>query len=158
MEKKKLGKLWVAFTCETPRIHGGQPLQPGNCPTTRNRILTLRVTSVSDLPVGSRLKAASTSVAYAGGVPSPEEHGSDKEKSQEPFQLFKDMLNRTVWERTVRNKQAEQSWQIFKDDQHRASEVVVPKGRILGMEDKRPAQLNWDLVVKLKRKKQMHML
>ncbi|GAB0203436.1 hypothetical protein GRJ2_002809200 [Grus japonensis] len=36
------------------------------------------------------------------------------------FQLFKELVNRTPWETALRDKGAEQSWQIFKDAFHRA--------------------------------------
>jgi len=36
------------------------------------------------------------------------------------FKLYKELVSRTHWETVLRNRGAEQSWQIFKDVFHRA--------------------------------------
>ena len=72
------------------------------------------------------------------------------------FQLFKELVNRTPWETALRDKGAEQSWQIFKDTFHRAQELLIPRCKKSGKEGKRPAWLSQDLLVKLKGKKEMH--
>ena len=43
------------------------------------------------------------------------------------FQLFKELVNRTPWETALRDKGAEQSWQIFKDTFHRMQELLIPR-------------------------------
>jgi len=43
------------------------------------------------------------------------------------FQLFKELNNRTPWETALRDKGAEQSWQIFKDAFHRMHELLIPR-------------------------------
>ncbi|KAK4818274.1 hypothetical protein QYF61_009992 [Mycteria americana] len=72
------------------------------------------------------------------------------------FQLFKELVNRTPWETALRDKGAEQSWQIFKDTFHTAQELSIPRCKKSGKEGKRPAWLSQDLLVKLKGKKEMH--
>ncbi|KFQ14520.1 hypothetical protein N330_10734, partial [Leptosomus discolor] len=67
------------------------------------------------------------------------------------FQLFKELVNRTPWEPALRDKGAEQSWQIFKDAFHRAQELSIPRCKISAKEGK-----SQDLLVKLKDKKEMH--
>jgi len=42
------------------------------------------------------------------------------------FQLFKELVSRNAWEMVLRDRTAEQSWQIFKDAFHRAQELSVP--------------------------------
>ncbi|KAK4830768.1 hypothetical protein QYF61_013257 [Mycteria americana] len=75
---------------------------------------------------------------------------------KEKFQLFKELFNRTPWETALRDKGAEQSWQIFKDAFHRAKELSIPRCKKSGKEGKRLAWLSQDLLVKLKGKKEMH--
>ncbi|KFQ74137.1 hypothetical protein N335_02350, partial [Phaethon lepturus] len=72
------------------------------------------------------------------------------------FQPFKELVNRAPWETSLRDKGAEQGWQIFKDAFHRAQDLLIPRYRKSGKEGKRPAWLSQDLLVKLKGKKEMH--
>ncbi|KFQ68276.1 hypothetical protein N335_06719, partial [Phaethon lepturus] len=71
-------------------------------------------------------------------------------------QLFKESVNRTPWEYALRDKGAEQSWQVFKDVFHRAQELLIPRCKKSGREGKRQAWLSRDLLCKLKGKKEMH--
>jgi len=43
------------------------------------------------------------------------------------FQFFKDLVSRTPWERVLRDRGAEHSWQNFKHAFHRAQELSVPR-------------------------------
>jgi len=43
------------------------------------------------------------------------------------FQLFNELDNRTTWETTLRDKGAQQSWQIFKDIFHGVQELSIPR-------------------------------
>ena len=61
---------------------------------------------------------------------------------QEDFQLFKELVKRTPWETALRDKGAEQSWQIFKDAFHRAQELSIPRCKKSGKEGKRLAWLS----------------
>ncbi|KAK4811070.1 hypothetical protein QYF61_016356 [Mycteria americana] len=72
------------------------------------------------------------------------------------FQPFKELVNGTPWETALRDKGAEQSWQIFKDDFHRVQELLILRCKKSGKEGKRPAWMSQDLLVKLKGKKEMH--
>ncbi|KFR08762.1 hypothetical protein Y956_01152, partial [Nipponia nippon] len=72
------------------------------------------------------------------------------------FQLFKELINKTPLGMALRDKGAEQSWQIFKDAFHRAQELSIPRCKKSGKEGKRPAWLSHDLLVELKGKKRMH--
>ncbi|KFQ75531.1 hypothetical protein N335_09898, partial [Phaethon lepturus] len=75
--------------------------------------------------------------------------------SKTKFQLFRELVNRMPWETALRDKGAEQSWQIFKDAFHRAQELLIARCKKSGKEGKRPAWLSGDLLVKLKGKKKM---
>ncbi|KFO74885.1 hypothetical protein N303_15516, partial [Cuculus canorus] len=73
------------------------------------------------------------------------------------FQLFKDLLGRTPWDMVLRDKGAEQSWQIFKYAFHKATTLCsVPKCRKSGREGKRSEWLSRDPLVKLKNKRELH--
>ncbi|KFQ63524.1 hypothetical protein N334_07076, partial [Pelecanus crispus] len=72
------------------------------------------------------------------------------------FQLFKELVNRTLWETALRDKGAEQSWQMFKDAFHKAQEPSIPRCKKSGKEGRRPAWKSRDMLVKLKGKKKMH--
>ena len=58
------------------------------------------------------------------------------------FQLFKELVNGTPWETALRDKGAEQSWQIFKDAFHRMQELLIPRCEKSGKEGKRPAWMS----------------
>jgi len=68
------------------------------------------------------------------------------------FQFFKELVSKTPWETFLRDRGAEQSWQIFKDAFHRAQEPSVPKYKRSVKVGKGPAWLSQDLLVKLKGK------
>jgi len=72
------------------------------------------------------------------------------------FQLCKEIGSRSPWKTTLRDKEAEQSWQIFKDGFHRSQELLIPRCKKSEKEGKRPAWLSRDMVVKLKGKEEMH--
>jgi len=56
----------------------------------------------------------------------------------------------------LRNKGAEQCWQIFKDAFQRAQELLISRCKKSGKEDKRLAWLSQELQVNLKGMKEMH--
>jgi len=58
------------------------------------------------------------------------------------FQLFKQLVSRTPWETVLRDRGAEQSWQIFQDAFHRMQEYSVPRCKKSGKEGKRLAWLS----------------
>ncbi|KFQ20168.1 hypothetical protein N332_09221, partial [Mesitornis unicolor] len=72
------------------------------------------------------------------------------------FQLFKELVNRTPWQMALKDKGAEQSWQIFKEAFHREQELSIPKCKKSGREGKRPAWMSRDLLAKLKGKMELH--
>ncbi|KFQ22506.1 hypothetical protein N331_03272, partial [Merops nubicus] len=72
------------------------------------------------------------------------------------FQLFKELLNRTPWEAVLRDKGAEQSWQVFKEAFHRAQGLSIPMCRKSGKMRKRPAWLSHELLVEIKSKVKLH--
>ena len=61
------------------------------------------------------------------------------------FQLFKELVNRTPWEAALRDKGAEQSWQIFKDAFQRAQKLSIPSYKKSGKDGKRLAWMSQDL-------------
>jgi len=58
------------------------------------------------------------------------------------FQLFKELVNRTPWKTVLRDRGAEERWQIFKDALHRVQELSVPRCKKSRKEGKRPAWLS----------------
>ncbi|KFZ48098.1 hypothetical protein N321_03191, partial [Antrostomus carolinensis] len=72
------------------------------------------------------------------------------------LQLFKKLVNMTPWETSLKDKGAEQSWQIFKDVFHRAQELLIPRCLKSGKGGKRQVWLSQDLLVKLKGKMELH--
>ncbi|KFO79036.1 hypothetical protein N303_02326, partial [Cuculus canorus] len=72
------------------------------------------------------------------------------------FQLFKELLGTTPWDMVLQDKGAEQSWKIFKEAFHKVQERSVPVCRKSGRKGKRLAWLSRDLLVKLKKKKELH--
>ncbi|KFZ48948.1 hypothetical protein N338_11822, partial [Podiceps cristatus] len=72
------------------------------------------------------------------------------------FQLFKEIVRRTPWETVLRDRGAEQSWQIFKEVIRRAQELSIPRCKKSGKEGKRPAWLRREMLVELRRKRDLH--
>ncbi|KFQ02734.1 hypothetical protein N329_11861, partial [Haliaeetus albicilla] len=71
------------------------------------------------------------------------------------FQLFKDLVSRMPWESasgTREQNRAGRSLSIL----HRVQELSIPRCKKSEKQDKRPAWLSQDLLVKLKGKKEMH--
>jgi len=56
--------------------------------------------------------------------------------------LFKELVSRTTWEMSLRDRGAEQSWQMFKDAFHRVQELSVPRCKKSGKKGKRLAWLS----------------
>ena len=72
------------------------------------------------------------------------------------FQLFKKLVNKTTREIVLRDRGAEQSWQIFKVVFRRAQELSVPRCKQSGKEGKRPAWLRQGMLIKLRKKRELH--
>ncbi|KFR03253.1 hypothetical protein N306_07323, partial [Opisthocomus hoazin] len=72
------------------------------------------------------------------------------------FQLFKKIVRRTPWEMVLRDRGTEQSWQVFKDVFQRAQELSIHKCKKSGREGKRPAWLRQEMLVKLRKKSELH--
>ncbi|KFQ24241.1 hypothetical protein N331_03502, partial [Merops nubicus] len=72
------------------------------------------------------------------------------------FHLFRELVNRNPWKAVLRNKGAEESWQISKEAFHRAQELSLPLCRISGKKGKRPAWLSHELLVVLMNKVKLH--
>ncbi|KAK4806794.1 hypothetical protein QYF61_005590 [Mycteria americana] len=72
------------------------------------------------------------------------------------IQLFKELVDGTPWETALRDKGAEESWQLFKDIFLRTQELLIPTCKKSGKEGRRPAWLSKDLLVKLKCMKEVH--
>ena len=75
---------------------------------------------------------------------------------RENFQLFKEIVRRSPWETVLRDRGTEQSWQVFKDVFQRAQELSVPKCKNSGRERKRLAWLRQEMLVKLRKKRELH--
>jgi len=72
------------------------------------------------------------------------------------FGLSKKLVNKTTWETTLRDKEAEQSWHNFQDALRKAQELSIARSKKSGKTSKRLAWLSQDLMVKLMGKKEMH--
>ncbi|KFO79625.1 hypothetical protein N303_03515, partial [Cuculus canorus] len=72
------------------------------------------------------------------------------------FQLFEELLSRTPCDMVLQDKGAEHSWKIFKEAFHKAQEPSVPVCRKSRREGKRLVWLSRELLVKLKKKKELH--
>jgi len=72
------------------------------------------------------------------------------------FQLFKETVRRTPWETVLRDRGKEQSWQVLKDVFQRVQELSIPKYKKSGREGKRPAWLRQEMLVKLRKKRELH--
>jgi len=137
-------------------------IQVTESPTRADAILDLLVTSasklISDIKIGSSLGCSDHALVEFTVL---RDTGQSKTKvrtlnfRKANFQLFKQLVNRILWETVLRDKGAEQSWQIFRDAFHRAKELLMPRCNKSGKEGKRPAWLSQELLVKLKDKKEM---
>jgi len=72
------------------------------------------------------------------------------------FQLFKEIVRRTPWETVLRDRGTEQSWQVFKYVFQGAQELSIPKCKKSGREGKKPAWLRQEMLVKLRKKRELH--
>ncbi|PKU48868.1 rna-directed dna polymerase from mobile element jockey-like [Limosa lapponica baueri] len=103
-------------------------------PTREDAILDLLVTNtselISDIKIGGSLGCSDHSLVDFAVL---RDMGKMKSEVRTPkfrnakFQLFKDLVNMTLWETALRDKEAEQSWQIFMDAFHKAQELLIPR-------------------------------
>jgi len=63
------------------------------------------------------------------------------------------LVIRTSWETALRDKGAEQSWQIFKDSFHEVQELLILRCKKPGKEGTRLAWLSQDLLTRRSRRK-----
>jgi len=68
------------------------------------------------------------------------------------FQFFKELVSRTPCEMVLRDRGAEQSWQVFKDVFYRVQELSISRCKKSGKEGKRSAWLSQEMLVKLSSK------
>ena len=115
-------------------------------PTRGGAILDLLVTNaselISDVKIGGSLGCSGHALVEFTFL---RHMGQAKSKvrtlnfRKAKFQLFKQLVNRTSWQTVLRDKGAEQSWQVFKDAFHRAQELSNPRCKKSEKEGKRPA-------------------
>ncbi|PKU49447.1 nedd4-binding protein 2-like 2 [Limosa lapponica baueri] len=132
-------------------------------PTRGDAMLDLLVTNTSELigevNIGSRLGCIDHALVEFSVL---RDRGQVKSKvrtltfREAKCQLFRELVDRTLWETFLKDKGAEQSWQVFKDTFHRTQALLIPRRKKSGKESKRLAWLSWDLLVKLKGEKEMH--
>jgi len=118
-------------------------------PTRGDGILDLLITNtrelISDIKTGGSLGCSDHTLVEFAGL---RDKGQAKSKvrtlnfRKASFQLFKELVSRTPWETALRDKGAEQSWQIFKDAFHKVQELSIPSCKKSGKEGNRPAWLN----------------
>ena len=119
--------------------------QVTDSPTRADAILDLMVTNATeltgDVKIGGSLGYSDHALEEFAVL---QDMGQAKSKvwtlnfRKADFQLLKELVNRTPWETAVRDRGAEQSWQIFKDTFHRVQELSIPRCKKLGKEGKRP--------------------
>jgi len=126
-------------------------------PTRGDAILDQMVTSaselISDIKIGGSLGCSGhTLVEFAvlRGMGQVKTELGTLNFRKANFHLFKEFIDRTPWETTLRDKEGEQSWQIFKDTFRRVQELLIHRCEKSGKESKRLAWL-----VKLKGKKEI---
>ena len=108
-------------------------------PTTGDAILDLLVTNTSeligDVKIGGSLGCSDYVLVEFAVL---RDMGQAKSKvrtlsfRKANFQLFKELVNRTPCETALRDKGAEQNWQIFMDAFHRAQGQTKPAGQTKG--------------------------
>jgi len=118
--------------------------QARESPTRADVILDLLVTNASklirDIKIGGSLRCSDhTLVEFI--VLSDKSWAKSRVRTlnfrKANFQLFEELVNGTPWETALRDKGAEQRWQIFKDDFHRAQELSILRCKTSGKEGKR---------------------
>lgn len=72
------------------------------------------------------------------------------------LQSFKELVNKTPWETALREKGAEQSWQIFTITFHAVQEFLITRYKISGQEGKTTTWMGQDLLAKLKGKNETY--
>ena len=100
---------------------------------------------IGDVKIGGSLGCSANALVE---FTVPKDMGQVKSKGRtlnlrnESFHLFKELVSKTPWESALRDKGAEQSWQIFEDAFRRVQELSVPRCRKSGKKGKRPARLS----------------
>ncbi|GAB0177047.1 mitochondrial enolase superfamily member 1 [Grus japonensis] len=70
--------------------------------------------------------------------------------------LFRDLLGRIPWDKTLEGRGAQDSWLIFKHHLLQAQEQCIPTKRKSGKNTKRPPRMNKELLGKVKQKKEAY--
>ena len=113
-------------------------------PTSGDVILDLLVTNTSELIGDTKIGGSLGCSDHALAEYTVLRHmGQAKSKvrtlnfRKANFQLFKESVSRTPWEMVFRDKDAEQSLQIFNYTFHRTQEFIVPRCKKSGKQGKR---------------------
>ncbi|PKU42805.1 hypothetical protein llap_6884 [Limosa lapponica baueri] len=72
------------------------------------------------------------------------------------FGLFRGLLGRVPWDKSLEGKGAQESWLILKDRLLQAQQQCIPTKRKSGKDTRRPAWVNNELLGKLKQKKEAY--
>ncbi|GAB0177051.1 mitochondrial enolase superfamily member 1 [Grus japonensis] len=72
------------------------------------------------------------------------------------FGLFRDLLGRIPWDKTLEGRGAQDSWLVFKDHLLQAQEQCIPTKRKSGKNTKRPPRMNKELPGEVKCKKKAY--
>ncbi|KFQ28363.1 hypothetical protein N332_04074, partial [Mesitornis unicolor] len=74
------------------------------------------------------------------------------------FGLFKGLVGRIPWEAVLKGKGVQEGWTLFKKELLKAQEQAVPVCRKMSQRGRRPAWLNRELWLKLRKKKRVYNL
>ncbi|GAB0203202.1 hypothetical protein GRJ2_002785800 [Grus japonensis] len=72
------------------------------------------------------------------------------------FRLLRELVSQVPWETALEGIGVHQCWSLFKGHLLRAQEQVIPKCRKSSRQGRRPAWLNRDLLLELRRKKKVY--
>ncbi|PKU42375.1 hypothetical protein llap_7322 [Limosa lapponica baueri] len=130
-------------------------------PTRGDEILDLLVTNaiklIGDIKIGGSLGCSDHALLEFAVL---SDMGQEKNKvrtlNSRKANFFKELVSRTPWETALRDKGAEQSWQVVKDAFHIEQDLSFSRCKKSGEEGKRSAWLSRNLLVKLNGKNEMH--
>ncbi|KFQ24942.1 hypothetical protein N332_13039, partial [Mesitornis unicolor] len=72
------------------------------------------------------------------------------------FGLFRDLVGRIPWEAVLKDKGVQEGWTLFKKELLKVQEQAVPMCRKTSWQERRPAWLNRELWLELRKKKRVY--
>lgn len=145
------GTLWLVSTTGRP-VKGNWLKKPSCCSYSASDLISV-IKTAGSLSCGGRAL-----VEFA--VQRTKHEAQTKVRTLDfrkvKLQLFKELVSRTPCETALKDKGEEQNWQIFKDIVRTGEELPILRCMKLWKEGKSLAWVSKELLVKLRRKKEMH--